>query len=44
MLYAQIAERGVSQTRSPIHNAGRSVFLGEAFSLTYGVHDVLAPF
>jgi hypothetical protein len=44
MLYARIVERGVSQTRSPILNVGRSVFLGEAFSLTYVVHDVLASF
>ena len=44
MLYAQIAEQGVSQTRPPIVDSDRTMFLGEAFSLTYVVHDVLAPF
>ena len=44
MLYAQIAEQGVSQTRPPILDSDRTMFLGEAFSLTYVVHDVLAPF
>lgn len=44
MLYVQIAEQGVSQTRSPIVDSDRTMFLGEAFSLTYVVHDVLAPF
>jgi hypothetical protein len=44
MLYARIAEEGVNQSQKPISDPSKSVFLGEAFSLTYVVHDVLAPF
>jgi hypothetical protein len=44
MLYAQIAEQGVSQSQRPIRSSEHSVFLGEAFSLTYVVQNVLAPF
>lgn len=44
MLYARIAEEGVSSTQRPITDPNVSVFLGEAFSLTYVIHDVLAPF
>ena len=43
-LYAQIAESSVNaddQTRS---HTGELMFLGETFSLTYVVQDVLAPF
>ncbi len=43
MLYAQIAERSVTANDALIRPADQSVFLGEAFSLTYVVHDVLAP-
>ncbi|KEF52754.1 uncharacterized protein A1O9_11171 [Exophiala aquamarina CBS 119918] len=43
MFYAQIAERSVLANDDPIHPTGQSVFLGEAFSLTYVVHEVLAP-
>lgn len=44
MLYAQIAERSVNGNEEPIRHVGESVFLGETFSLTYVVHEVLAPF
>lgn len=44
MLYAQIAERTVSANGETIRHFGESYFLGETFSLTYVVHDVLAPF
>ncbi|KAF2792173.1 hypothetical protein K505DRAFT_279309 [Melanomma pulvis-pyrius CBS 109.77] len=44
MLYAQIAEDGIDQPHQPITDASRSMFLGEAFSLTYVIQDVLAPF
>ncbi|OAP59574.1 hypothetical protein AYL99_06872 [Fonsecaea erecta] len=44
MLYAQVAERSVNANDKPMTDLGDSVFLGETFSLTYVVHDVLAPF
>jgi hypothetical protein len=44
MIYARIAEDGIDQPHQPITDASRSVFLGEAFSLTYVIQDVLAPF
>jgi hypothetical protein len=43
MLYARIAEE-IDQPQKRITNTSESVFLGEAFSLTYVVHNVLAPF
>lgn len=42
--YLHIADQGVSSTPQPISNQKSSLFLGESFSLTYVVHDVLAPF
>lgn len=49
MLYADVAEQGVAHTKDPgqqpaIGMGDRVFFLGEAFSLTYVLHDVLAPF
>lgn len=44
MLYARIAEEGVDQHQQLVTDASKSVFLGEAFSLTYVVHEVLAQF
>ncbi|OQV04842.1 Fungal specific transcription factor domain-containing protein [Cladophialophora immunda] len=44
MLYAQVAERSVNASNEPLPDVADSVFLGETFSLTYVVHDVLAPF
>lgn len=44
MLYAQVAEQGISPLQSPITQSVRTIFLGEAFSLTYVAKDVLAPF
>lgn len=44
MLYAQIAESSVNAKDEPMSDVEDCVFLGETFSLTYVVHDVLAPF
>lgn len=44
MLYAQVAERSVIASQTPIRHTGDSIFLGEAFSLTYVVHDILGAF
>lgn len=41
--YAQIAEQGCSPDQTVIYDTNQMAFLGEAFSLTYVVHDVLAP-
>ncbi|KAF7563928.1 hypothetical protein G7046_g205 [Stylonectria norvegica] len=42
--YAQIAEQRITEHQSLVKETTETVFLGEAFSLTYVVHDVLAPF
>ncbi|TPX10380.1 uncharacterized protein E0L32_008599 [Thyridium curvatum] len=42
-LHARIAQ-GVGRQQNGPADTGKLVFLGEAFSLTYVVHDVLAPF
>ncbi|BCS28599.1 Zn(II)2Cys6 transcription factor [Aspergillus puulaauensis] len=42
--YLQIADQGVNSTPQPISSEKGTLFLGESFSLTYVVHDVLAPF
>lgn len=44
MLYAQVAERGIDQVQHPITQSAKTYFLGEAFSLTYVINDVLVPF
>lgn len=41
--YLHIADQGVSSTPQPISSQKGTLFLGESFSLTYVVHDVLAP-
>lgn len=43
-LYLHIADQGVSSMPQPISREKETLFLGESFSLTYVVHDVLAPF
>lgn len=43
-LFAQVAEQRISSVQRPITKSARTVFLGEAFSLTYVINDVLAPF
>ncbi|KAJ5379915.1 transcriptional regulator family: Fungal Specific TF [Penicillium cataractarum] len=42
--YLHIADQGLSSTPQPISSERGTLFLGESFSLTYVVHDVLAPF
>ena len=42
--YLHIADQGVSSTPQPISSEKSTLFLGESFSLTYVVHDILAPF
>ncbi|KAJ9629996.1 hypothetical protein H2204_008800 [Knufia peltigerae] len=44
MLYARIAATSVSGEGETIRPSCEPCFLGETFSLTYVVHDVLAPF
>lgn len=44
MFYLHIADQGVKSRPQPITETRRTLFLGESFSLTYVVHDVLAPF
>lgn len=43
-VYLNIADQGVSSTPQLISRERKTLFLGESFSLTYVVHDVLAPF
>ena len=42
--YAQIAQQSLGKPETTPHHASETVFLGEAFSLSYVLHDVLAPF
>ncbi|PYI01552.1 hypothetical protein BO78DRAFT_378858 [Aspergillus sclerotiicarbonarius CBS 121057] len=42
--YLHIADQGVRSTPAPITDEASTLFLGESFSLTYVVNDVLAPF
>lgn len=42
--YAQIAQQSLGKPEPIPHHASETVFLGEAFSLSYVLHDVLAPF
>ncbi|OOF94208.1 hypothetical protein ASPCADRAFT_131769 [Aspergillus carbonarius ITEM 5010] len=41
--YLHIADQGVRSSPAPITDEASTLFLGESFSLTYVVHDVLAP-
>ncbi|KAF4556991.1 Fungal specific transcription factor domain-containing protein 61 [Elsinoe fawcettii] len=43
-LYADVARHGVHSGQRTINATDSVVFLGEAFSLTYVMNDVLAPF
>jgi Fungal specific transcription factor domain len=42
--YLHIADQSVNPTNQPITDEVRTLFLGESFSLTYVVHDILSPF
>ncbi|KAH8820229.1 fungal-specific transcription factor domain-containing protein [Xylogone sp. PMI_703] len=44
MFYLHIAAQSVKPKSQPITDTEKTLFLGESFSLTYVVHDVLAPF
>lgn len=44
MLYAQVAEHGIDHVQRPITRSAKTYFLGEAFSLTYVINEILAPF
>ncbi|KAH8704968.1 hypothetical protein BGW36DRAFT_421549 [Talaromyces proteolyticus] len=44
MLYAQVAECSINHLQHLITPSARTYFLGEAFSLTYVINEVLAPF
>ncbi|KND87157.1 Cutinase transcription factor 1 alpha [Tolypocladium ophioglossoides CBS 100239] len=44
MFYLHIADQSVRPTQQPINNAMSTFYAGDSFSLTYAIHDVLAPF
>lgn len=44
MLFAQVAEQRVGSGQHLINKTTPTIFLGEAFSLTYVINDILAPF
>ncbi|KAH7127993.1 fungal-specific transcription factor domain-containing protein [Dactylonectria estremocensis] len=44
MLYLHITDQSVSSRQQPIHDAISTLYVGESFSLTYVIDDVLGPF
>ncbi|KAL7892224.1 fungal-specific transcription factor domain-containing protein [Trichoderma sp. SZMC 28014] len=44
LFYVHIADQSVRPTQQPISNAISTFYAGDSFSLTYAIHDVLAPF
>ncbi|KAL7918465.1 fungal-specific transcription factor domain-containing protein [Trichoderma austrokoningii] len=44
LLYMHIADQSVRPTQQPISDAISTFYAGDSFSLTYAIHDVLAPF
>ncbi|KAH6605266.1 hypothetical protein Trco_006973 [Trichoderma cornu-damae] len=44
LFYLHIADQSVRPTQQPISDAISTFYAGDSFSLTYAIHDVLAPF
>ncbi|PNP57508.1 hypothetical protein THARTR1_02506 [Trichoderma harzianum] len=44
LFYLHIADQSVRPTQQPINDSIRTFYAGDSFSLTYAIHDVLAPF
>lgn len=44
LFYMHIADQSVRPTQQPISDAISTFYAGDSFSLTYAIHDVLAPF